>query len=221
MFTTGELLNGSFWPETVEVKKCERVYDTYYLLETLGRKSQTYYQMLLEIDQLNMVNQVNKNAFMESRIKDARDLQHYLQYYALKADQKHSASRSLGSNQILPLPHQIDAVYHRMLQSSQVRFLLADDPGAGKTIMSGMVIRELKARKSANRILILVPPLVLYQWQNELKEKFNEEFTIINRAVLEALNGQNPFDHYSHTLASLYWASRDEVREYILKQTLI
>jgi superfamily II DNA or RNA helicase len=216
MLSVGEFVRGSYWPETVEVKKCERVYGSYYILEALGRKSNAFYQMLLGEHQLNTIERLSINADIHTAITNAKELQHYLQYFALKVDQRYSVSRSLGSNQILPLPHQIDAVYRRMLQTSRVRFLLADDPGAGKTIMSGMLIRELRARKSADRILILAPPLVLTQWQEELKEKFNEEFTIINRAVVETLNGQNPFEHYSLSLASMHWAARDEIKGFIL-----
>ena len=84
-----------------------------------------------------------------------------------------------------------------MLQTPTVRFLLADDPGAGKTIMAGMLIRELKARQSAERILIIVPPLVLKQWQEELQEKFQEEFVIPTRASVNEQSGKNPFaEHF-------------------------
>nr|WP_237700176.1 SNF2-related protein [Caldalkalibacillus thermarum] len=96
------------------------------------------------------------------------------QYYAFQVDERFSKGRRLGNKNLIPLPHQIEAVYSRMLQVPQVRFLLADDPGAGKTIMAGMLIKELKARESVKRILILVPPLVLKQWQMELKEKFGD-----------------------------------------------
>ena len=94
--------------------------------------------------------------------------------------------------------------------------MLADDPGAGKTIMSGMLIKELKARMIANRILILVPPLVLRQWQEELEEKFGEHFRIVNRSVVQEYGGLNPFQENEMCLASMYWASREEVKKLIL-----
>src|SRR5699024_8431603 len=123
-----------------------------------------------------------------------------------------------GNKNMIPLPHQIDAVYNRMLQSSQVRYLLADDPGAGKTIMSGMLIRELKSRSMINRILILVPPLVLKQWQTELKEKFNEYFLIITRDYLNASGEINPFDIHDQVITSMYWASREDIKNMILNE---
>ena len=79
----------------------------------------------------------------------------------------------------------------RMLQMPKIRLLLADDPGAGKTIMAGMLIKELLARQGISRILILVPPLVLTQWQDELYEKFSLQFTIINRETLRSKKGSS------------------------------
>jgi SNF2 family DNA or RNA helicase len=111
------------------------------------------------------------NGLAASETVNAQELQQYLQYFVFSMDSKYSSKRALGNNKLIPLPHQIEAVYSRMLQTPQVRFLLADDPGAGKTIMSGMLIKEMMARDRIQRVLILVPPLVLKQWQEELSEK--------------------------------------------------
>lgn len=74
------------------------------------------------------------------------DIQRYLQYLMFRHEMMYSRTRALGNKKLLPLPHKIEAVYGRMLQVPQIRFLLADDPGAGKTIMAaGMLIKELKA----------------------------------------------------------------------------
>lgn len=214
MFEQGELVLGPYWPEVVEIKRLEAYSESFFVIETIGRKTNSFYQIMLEGNQLSEIKSLTHNK--HSKIKSGRELQHYLQYYVLKLDQKYSESRSLGNKNLIPLPHQIDAVYNRMLQTPQVRFLLADDPGAGKTIMSGMLIRELRARKSAERILILAPPLVLIQWQEELEQKFDEEFTIINRSTLNEAPNQNPFEQYDLCIASVYWAARDEVKQYIL-----
>jgi SNF2 family DNA or RNA helicase len=115
---------------------------------------------------------------------------------------------------MIPFPHQIEAVYSRMLQVPQVRLLLADDQGAGKTIMAGMLIRELMARQSIERVLILVPPLVLKQWQDELKEKFNLDFIIINRYTLRSKRS-NPFSGNNLCLTSMYWAAKDEIKPFV------
>ena len=83
---------------------------------------------------------------------------------------------------IRTLPHQIEAVYRKMLPQPRLRFLLADDPGAGKTIMAGLLIKELKLREAIDRCLILVPAPLTIQWQDELLRFFNEPFQIIHSA---------------------------------------
>ncbi|NJF25360.1 helicase-related protein [Thermococcus sp. Bubb.Bath] len=90
---------------------------------------------------------------------------------------------AVSVSKIAPLPFQIDAVYNYILKNPEIRFLLADDPGAGKTIMAGLVIKELKLRGLAERILIVVPGHLVPQWKREMKEKFQEEFTIVNREI--------------------------------------
>ncbi|WP_245612530.1 helicase-related protein [Palaeococcus ferrophilus] len=92
---------------------------------------------------------------------------------------------AVSVSKIAPLPFQIDAVYNHILKNPEIRFLLADDPGAGKTIMAGLVIKELKLRGLAERILIVVPGHLVPQWRREMKEKFQEEFQIINREVFK------------------------------------
>ena len=143
------------------------------------------------------------------------DIQRYLQYLMFRHEMMYSRTRALGNKKLLPLPHQIEAVYGRMLQVPQIRFLLADDPGAGKTIMAGMLIKELKARHSIERILILTPPLVVKQWQEEMMEKFHEHFSIMNRHVVKKYSGKNPFVDHRQCLASIYWAAREDVKPLI------
>jgi len=89
-----------------------------------------------------------------------------------------------------PLPHQIEAVYHHILRQPHIRFLLADDPGAGKTIMAGLLLKELKARGLVRRALIVVPGHLKDQWLRELKGRFGETFTVVDRAVVGATWGR-------------------------------
>ena len=169
---------------------------------------------MIEKDKLENFQKLNRE-----NVRNAEDIQMYIQYLHLENELKYSQSRALGNRQLLTLPHQIEAVYGRMLQSPQVRFLLADDPGAGKTIMSGMLIKELLLRMGVNRVLILVPPLVLNQWQTELAEKFNLDFHIINRQILKEYGNKNPFVEKSFVLTSMYWAAREDVQS-LIKEAL-
>lgn len=213
MLKVGEIIKGPFWPEIVEIKTCELIDDSLYLVESIGRQTSKYYDRYLEKSQLEQLERIQQ----EDTYFNPERLQHYLHYYVLKNEGRYSQSRARGNKQIIPLPHQIEAVYSRMLQSPQVRYLLADDPGAGKTIMSGMLIRELLARQSAERVLILVPPLVLKQWQEELKDKFGEDFVIVTRNVLNISNELNPFEAYDKVVVSVYWAAREDIKSLILK----
>ena len=80
---------------------------------------------------------------------------------------------AIHTSLVEPLPHQISAVYGEMLPRQPLRFLLADDPGAGKTIMAGLLIKELIARSDLERCLIVAPGSLVEQWQDELGEKFD------------------------------------------------
>jgi len=213
MLRAGEFVRGPQWPETVEIKKCELVDFGFYLVEALGRDTRSYYETLLEEFQFGLVERLSEAR--ERPSLSISTLQRYMQYLILEEEGKFSKTKALGNRKIMPLPHQIEAVYDRMLQSPQVRFLLADDPGAGKTIMAGMVIRELQARGMMDRILILVPPLVLAQWREELLEKFNLDFRIVSRATVAEASGKNPFVEYSFCLASIFWAARDDIKHLV------
>ena len=111
---------------------------------------------------------------------------------------------------IQPLPHQIDAVYGRLLPMQPLRFLLADDPGAGKTIMSGLYIRELILRGDLDRCLIISPGSLIEQWQDELFEKFGLSFNILSRDMVEAARTGNPFAEYNRLIVRLDQLSRNE-----------
>ena len=100
---------------------------------------------------------------------------------------------AVHSSRIEPLPHQITAVYGEMLPRQPLRFLLADDPGAGKTIMAGLFIKELIIRGDLERCLIVAPGNLVEQWQDELKEKFDLTFDIVSREQIETSVTGNPF----------------------------
>ena len=102
-----------------------------------------------------------------------------LQAYALGIAYEFDPYFGLSISRVDPLPHQLEAVYDHLLTAGRVRFLLADDAGAGKTVMAGLLIRELKLRGLAERILVVCPANLAFQWQRELKEKFDEKFIVL------------------------------------------
>ena len=109
-----------------------------------------------------------------------------------------------------PLPHQITAVYEKMLDRQPLRFLLADDPGAGKTIMAGLLIKELIARGDLRRCLIVCPGSLVEQWQDELSRRFHLPFEILTNDKLESARTGNWFMENHLAIARLDKLSRNE-----------
>ena len=109
-----------------------------------------------------------------------------------------------------PLPHQITAVYESMLQRQPLRFLLADDPGAGKTIMAGLLIKELIARGDLQRCLVVCPGSLAEQWQDELYRRFHLPFKILTNDALETARSGNWFLEEPLIIARLDKLSRNE-----------
>ena len=127
---------------------------------------------------------------------------------------------SLSIARVDPLPHQLEAVYDYFLKLPRIRFLLADDPGAGKTIMAGLLIKELKARGLVKRILIVTPANLTFQWQRELKDRFRENFEIIRGDVLRANYGSNPWQEKNQVITSVSWASlQEDANQSLLRAT--
>jgi superfamily II DNA or RNA helicase len=125
---------------------------------------------------------------------------------------------SLSIARVDPLPHQLEAVYDYFLKLPRIRFLLADDPGAGKTIMAGLLIKELKVRGLIQRILIVTPANLSFQWQRELKDKFRENFQLIRSDVLRATYGANPWQDINQVITSVSWISRiEDARESLMR----
>lgn len=117
-----------------------------------------------------------------------------------------------------PLPHQITAVYESMLSRQPLRYVLADDPGAGKTIMAGLLIRELLMRADARRVLIVAPGSLVEQWQDEMAEKFGLEFALFSREMVEQSRG-NAFDEADLMVARVDQLARSEELQEKLRLT--
>ncbi|MDZ7852311.1 MAG: helicase-related protein [Halomonas sp.] len=126
---------------------------------------------------------------------------------------------AVHTSNVEPLPHQISAVYEVMLPRQPLRFVLADDPGAGKTIMAGLLIRELLMRADAKRILIVSPGGLTDQWQDELLEKFGVQFEIFSREKQEQCASGNYFDEQNQLICRLDQLSRNEQLQEKLKIT--
>lgn len=126
---------------------------------------------------------------------------------------------AVSLSQLIPLPHQIQAVYGELLPRQPLRFLLADDPGAGKTIMAGLYIKELLLRGDLARCLIVAPGGLVGQWQDELAEKFGLTFSILTRELIESSQTGSPFDDRNLLIARLDHLSRNDALQERLATT--
>ncbi|MEZ2144786.1 helicase-related protein [Bradyrhizobium sp. DN5] len=117
---------------------------------------------------------------------------------------------AVHSSNVEPLPHQITAVYESLLPRQPLRYVLADDPGAGKTIMAGLYIRELIMRADSHRILIVAPGSLVEQWRDELFEKFGLEFHVYSNLLEQTSPSGNPFEDYPRLIVRLDQISRNE-----------
>src|SRR2546421_2181809 len=109
-----------------------------------------------------------------------------------------------------PLPHQIKAVYGDLLPRQPLRFALCDDPGAGKTIMAGLYMKELLLRGALRRCLVVAPGSLVTQWQDELAERFGMNFAILTRDMIEASRLADPFAEHELLIARLDHLSRND-----------
>jgi len=148
---------------------------------------------------------------------DAEKLRLFIESARVRLAYAHDQQFAVSLSGIRTLPHQIEAVYQAMLPEPRLRFLLADDPGAGKTIMAGLLVKELKLREAIDRILILCPAPLTIQWQDEMLRWFSERFDIIFSAV-EREQLTNPWQRSSQIIASIDDAKREDDRERVWQQ---
>jgi superfamily II DNA or RNA helicase len=126
---------------------------------------------------------------------------------------------AVHTSSIEPLPHQISAVYQEMLARLPLRYILADDPGAGKTIMTGLFLKELIIRGDLKRCLIVSPGSLAEQWQDELYRKFNLRFEILTTDRIESAVSGNVFTEINFVIARLDRLKGDEALKEKLRVT--
>ncbi len=117
---------------------------------------------------------------------------------------------AVHTSDLEPLPHQIEAVYGELLERTPLRFLLADDPGAGKTIMAGLYAKELMLRGDAERILVVAPASLVEQWQEELADKFGLRFELLTRQLADSQVDGSVFARFPLLIARMDQLSRSD-----------
>lgn len=205
----GMIIKGPKWPEPIEIKSIDVIPDSSYL-RLIGStiKTRKHVDDLLSYEDLKMIE-----------IEEVRmDLsgEAWKVFLAIEAKRYRLASLydpllAMNTSKIDPLPHQIEAVYGYILKLPTIRFLIADDPGAGKTIMAGLVIKELKLRNIARRILIVAPGHLQDQWRRELKDRFDEQFVVVNRESINTHYGMNVWIREDQIITSMDFVKQKDV----------
>ncbi len=206
----GQLISGPFLPAPAEVKQFEPRRG-YYRLEVLLRDgSNRYLSQNISQAQLAQIQIIERNPV--ALTGSAEDFFFLIEAHRLRLAYQFDPQLAVSISQVDPLPHQIEAVYHYVLESPRIRFLIADDPGAGKTIMAGLILKELQYRRLVRRVLIVAPGHLKYQWQREMKERFGLSFAIIDRARMESAWGENVWQERELCLTSIDYIKQDTVR---------
>lgn len=204
---TGAIIEGPKWPEPVVVKKIESMGDDILLIVTTTHTGK-YFEAILSNEELENINLKTISCdFSSEPWKVFLGLETIRYRFASEYD----PLLAMNTSKVDPLPHQIEAVYGTVLKMPRIRFLLAHDPGAGKTIMAGLIIKEMKLRGLASRILIVAPGHLKDQWRRELKDKFEEMFVVADRATANSLYGQNIWNHQNQLITSIDFAKREEI----------
>src|ERR1700726_678015 len=208
------VLRGPLFPEPVQVIVIVPLGEAVKVIAKGLRTSQVY-EPVLNAEQLGRLD-----ASPEKEPFDGDPHRFRLGVEALRLGlaYEHDPYFSLSIARVDPLPHQLEAVYDHFLKLPRIRFLLADDPGAGKTIMAGLLLKELKIRGLVQRTLIVTPANLSFQWQRELKDKFRENFEVIRSDVLRANYGSNPWQEKNQVITSVSWVSRiEDAKESLLR----
>jgi len=205
--TEGQILTGSKFSEPMRVETVKKV-GRDLQLGLVGHQSERFKRVLLTSDDLSELSISDPVLSFEG---NGQQLQLALQAYSLGIAYEFDPYFGLSLSHVDPLPHQIEAVYEHLLKTPRVRFLLADDAGAGKTIMAGLLVRELKLRGIIERILVVCPANLSFQWQRELKEKFDEKFLVFKGRDIRDQFGVNQWMEQKQVITSLDLAKRDDI----------
>lgn len=203
-----QILTGPLFQEPVRVITATQNGKLGWVVGLVGLQTQKYRQVTLTPSDLGKLKVSNTNPSFDG---DGQLLRLGLQAYSLGIAYEFDPYFGLSISRVDPLPHQLEAVYDHLLKLARVRFLLADDAGAGKTIMAGLLIRELELRGLAERILVVCPSNLAFQWQRELKEKFDEQFHITKGSEIRDQFGANQWLERKRVITSLDLAKRQDI----------
>lgn len=208
------VVRGPLFPEPIQVITVVQIGAAVKLIGK-GLSSGKVHEPILNVEQLASLEATPEKESFEG---DPHRFRLGIEALRLELAYEYDPYFSLSIARVDPLPHQLEAVYDYFIKLPRIRFLLADDPGAGKTIMAGLLIKELKIRGLIKRTLIVAPANLSFQWQREMKDKFRENFEVIRGEILRANYGTNPWQERNQVITSVSWVSRiEDAKESLLR----
>ncbi len=208
---SGDTIKSHRWPEPIKIDLLQEIGE-YVQLVGATIHSREHIDQLLHRDEVNALQSLK---LAPNFTAEARHVFLSLEALRYRYAARYDSLFAVNVSKVDPLPHQVDAVYGHVLKLPRIRFLIADDPGAGKTIMAGLIIKELKLRHLINRVLIVVPGHLKDQWRREMKERFEEKFVIMDRGLLRAHPGENVWTSEPHLITSIDFAKQDDIKALI------
>jgi len=204
----GCIVVASLFNEPMRVETARVGADGTWTVGLVGTQSERFRKVTLTVHDIEGLTILDSGFTYDG---DGHLLRLGLQAYSLGIAWEFDPYFGLSISRIDPLPHQLEAVYDYLLKLARIQFLLADDAGAGKTIMAGLLIRELQLRGLAERILVVCPANLSFQWQRELKEKFDEKFLVLKGGDIRDQFGVNQWLEQNKVITSLDLAKRKDI----------
>lgn len=207
-FKKGDIISSSKWVEPIQIDLFEDFANGYIRILGFGTESRNRVDTILNQSDLQDIEVVKMELNFSS---NAEDVFIALENKRYRYVSMYDPLLAINTSKVDPLPHQIEAVYGNVLKLPRIRFLIADDPGAGKTIMAGLIIKEMKLRHLVTKVLIVAPGHLRDQWRREMKERFEETFIVVDRGIMDSHYGENVWDRENQIITSIDFAKQDEV----------
>jgi len=205
----GQVIQAAFLPEPAIVKKFEPRRN-FHVLEYVLKNSKTFHSINLTHDQLEQISLLQQDSL--ASVQNPEDFFLFIEANRVRMAYQFDPMLAISTSQVDPLPHQIEAVYDYALEQPRLRFLIADDPGAGKTVMAGLILKEMQYRGLVKRVLIVAPGHLKYQWQREMKEKFQTDFRLVDRNAMRAHFAENVWEEYPLSITSIDFLKQDDIK---------
>jgi superfamily II DNA or RNA helicase len=207
--TEGTILEGPHWTEPVKVLMA-KARGSRIEVQAVGTHTKRLWTKLLKPEEFVDTIQVTSAGELAALDGNPTHFRLAAEAHRIRLAFQYDPHFAVSVSQVDPLPHQLDAVYTHLLTQPRIRFLIADDPGAGKTIMAGLTIKELKFRGLIERTLIITPANLTDQWRRELHDKFGETFSVVNRATINAAYGRNVWEDTPQCITSVDFVARQD-----------